>query len=345
MNKKGFTLVELLAVIILLAIIAVISFAVVTDRIKDSRQRLYNVLVHDLEKAGEDYMLDNSNIDKYHLNTLCVSIQQLQEKNYLTKDSIVNPMTKQDMQGYIKIQYDTTVNQYKYTYIDECTDKIVKPIVETVLENEQIKVSGTQDGLYETIDKYVFKGNNPNNYIKIGGNTWRIVDIDKTTNMAKIIDLKDNQQQWPTNGLLDYLNSDFDSGSTYENLKTITNENSKWNTGKIEKLDTAVSIKSVEKQSSEYNTVGLLTVGEYIEASTDKECYSSNDCSSYLTTGKKYWLLNKLDDNKEWYVDDDELKNITVPTTEMYHIYPVVYLNVNTSVTGSGTETDPYIPN
>lgn len=94
MNKKGFTLVELLAVIILLAIIAVISFAVVTDRIKDSRQRLYNVLVHDLEKAGEDYMLDNSNIDKYHLNTLCVSIQQLQEKNYLTKDSIVNPMTK-----------------------------------------------------------------------------------------------------------------------------------------------------------------------------------------------------------------------------------------------------------
>ena len=64
MNKKGFTLVELLSILFLIAIIATISFRLVTTRIKSSKEKAYNILVSDLERAGERYMLEHKEVDK-----------------------------------------------------------------------------------------------------------------------------------------------------------------------------------------------------------------------------------------------------------------------------------------
>lgn len=344
MNKKGFTLIELISIIVLISIVASITFGVVTKKIKQSKESLYNTLIADIEKAGEKYMLEHADVDKYHLNTLCIDIPTLQENDYIDKGNIKNPKNGQKLTGYVKVTYDNSKNQYEFKYSESCTQSIVTPLVETIINNEEIKVVGNTDGLYETTDDYIYRGNNPNNYLSLNGSNtpeWRIISIDKKNNMIKAIKIKDNQQQWPQNGLSDYLNSDYESGSTYESFKQLINTNSKWNTGKIDKLDTAVTIKSIEKQSNDYYTIGLLSVGEYIDASLNKNCYSSNNCSSYLTTGKKYWLTNKTSDDKQWYVDNNEIKNIS-PTDQLYHIYPVLYLTVNASFNGDGTISNPY---
>ena len=346
MNKKGFTLIELIATIALISIIFVISFRVITNKIKNSQQSLYDVLISDIKKAAEKYMIDNNETDKYHLNTLCISISDLKDKGYLKKKEIKNPKTKQEMNGFVKVQYDENKKQYVYDYMDACTPNIVAPAIETILNNETVKVINDNAGLYETNDEYIYKGENPNNYIQLNTIKWRIISIDKTTNMMKIINLTDNPKQWPESGLIESLNDDYESGTTYESFKSMISPNTKWNTGKVEKLDSAISIKSVEKQGSEYHTIGLLTVGEYIDASLNKNCYLTNNCTSYLTTSKKYWLLNKVNDSKEWYVDNNQLKNITVPISSSqvdYHIYPVLYLKINASITGHGTEVDPYV--
>ena len=344
MNKKGFTLIELIAILTIIALVATITFGVVTKRIADSKQSLYDNLIKDLEKAGEKYMMEHNDVDKYHLNTLCLSISDLQNNNYIEKGVIKNPKTKQELTGYVKVTYNNQKNQYEFEFSESCTNNIVTPLIETILNNEEVKVTGTTAGLYETTDSYVFKGENPNNYISLNGSNtpeWRIISIDKNTNVAKVIKLADNPQDWPEDGINEYLNSDYESGSTYESFKDLIIPNAKWNVGKIDKLDTAVTIKSIEKQSNDYSTISLLSIGEYIDASVDKDCYSKNNCLSYLTTTKNYWLINKTSDDKQWFVTGRAM-TVLQPTNQIFHFYPVLYLTPNASFEGEGTLTNPY---
>ena len=73
MNRKGFTLVELLAVIVILAIIALITTVVVINIIETVKIRKYKVEEKSLEKVAELYYT-NSQIflfqDEISLNTL-----------------------------------------------------------------------------------------------------------------------------------------------------------------------------------------------------------------------------------------------------------------------------------
>ena len=48
MNKKGFTLIELISVIALIAIVSTLVFKVVTDKIQNSKKALYENLISDL---------------------------------------------------------------------------------------------------------------------------------------------------------------------------------------------------------------------------------------------------------------------------------------------------------
>lgn len=345
MNKKGFTLIELLTTLVVITIVFALSFTVITNKITESKEKLYNVLINDIEQAGRKYMLENYNSDKYHLNTLCVNLSTLQEKGYLEKGDIKNPKTKEEMRGSLEIKFNSDKNQYSYTYKETCTEKTVTPVSETIINNEDVKLTGPTDGLYETTDSYIFKGTDPNNHIKFSSSNddWRIISIDKETNLVKIINLSSTSTSYPEDGIITYLNNDFDSGSTYSDTKELINTNSKWNIGKIDDYkDSALSIKSQEKQSTEFHTIGLLSIGEYIDSSTNKDCYKTNNCSSYLPSDKKYWLLNSTTDNKLWYVDNNELKNET-PNNQLYYIYPVLNLKLNTEVTGTGTSLDPYI--
>ncbi|MBP3461399.1 MAG: prepilin-type N-terminal cleavage/methylation domain-containing protein [Bacilli bacterium] len=353
MNKKGFTLVELIAVIVIIAIIATISFQAVNNRIKNSEEKLYETQKNNIIDAAKKYMLENNGkIDSDHINTICVYISTLQSKGFLDSGKIINPKTKEDMaaigsngnsKGVVRVKFNFENNQYEYVYTDLCSSNIVTPIYKTVLDNEELKVINKDDGLYETTDSYVYKGSNPKNYIKFNNKIWRIVSIDKETKRAKIINLDGSQINWPEKGIIDYLNNDFLEGTTYKDVKDYINTNSKWNKGNIDSLDSSLSIISLEKQSNDYKTIGLLTVGEYIDASLNKDCYKENECTSYLNNSKVYWLLNKTNDNKQWYINNGKLLNKEASTTDLYNVYPVLYLNLNTQIDGKGTESEPYV--
>ncbi len=76
MNKNnGFTLVELLAVIVILAVLGILTVPKINNTINDNRNKSYKEIEQRLEEAAERYILNNY-IDS-NINTITITKQQL----------------------------------------------------------------------------------------------------------------------------------------------------------------------------------------------------------------------------------------------------------------------------
>lgn len=104
---------ELLAVIIILALLATITTVVVNGVINNSEDSLKNVQISEAKKAAQKYFLDQP-IFLEDGGETCVNINDIIAGGYATSDSLIDPKTKQTLVGSIKITYKS--NQYYYEY-------------------------------------------------------------------------------------------------------------------------------------------------------------------------------------------------------------------------------------
>lgn len=91
MNNKGFTLMEILGVITLLAILSTLIILSVNKSLKDSKETLYQQQIEEIKAAAGMWRTDNIEIipdNDYYI----VSLQQLKDEGYIKKD-IINPKT------------------------------------------------------------------------------------------------------------------------------------------------------------------------------------------------------------------------------------------------------------
>ena len=110
MNRKGFTLIELIVTIALLAVVSIISFVSITNIINDSKEKNCNNLVKSIKSATKDYISDNRYNDVFVSNvtddTYYMSAKILTDENYLSSP-ITNPFdNKTDISNYIKIKVE-----------------------------------------------------------------------------------------------------------------------------------------------------------------------------------------------------------------------------------------------
>ena len=141
MNKKGFTLVELLATIIVLGILVGIVLYVTTSIISRSKEKSYQVTINEIEKNTSNYLAENSNRLFYLENTekgyeyQCVTVENLVDYGYLGNDvtnSNVSNDSKAELGDYIYIErdiYTKAVTKTLYTktnpeYINICTKAV-----------------------------------------------------------------------------------------------------------------------------------------------------------------------------------------------------------------------------
>lgn len=148
MKEKGFTLIELIGVIVLLAIIILITYPSIVNIIKKSNNKIDSA-TSALIISGAKNMVDE-NKNSYPLtngNVYCVTIKSLINKGYVISDLETGNGNKINTDRYVMIKVNS--NKYKYTILAEtekCDEKRDPVIVDPDVPASTPYVSITKDG-------------------------------------------------------------------------------------------------------------------------------------------------------------------------------------------------------
>lgn len=116
--RKGFTLVEVLAVIVILGVIALIAYPAVDNTIKDSREKAYLENISNIEKAASTYSVSNDL--GYSEEYKTIDLQTLKTAGLLNDKDIKNPTDDSVMQGCVLYKWISATNQYEFKYSEQC---------------------------------------------------------------------------------------------------------------------------------------------------------------------------------------------------------------------------------
>ena len=121
MKNKGFTLAELLAVIVILGLVAVIAVPAVTKTLGGTKAELCEDQLKNIKEAarlyGSDHMLELPDSEG---ETKTITLQDLQMGGYI-KENLENPKNKQVIDSSLLIKITKQgQNKWKYEVEDFC---------------------------------------------------------------------------------------------------------------------------------------------------------------------------------------------------------------------------------
>lgn len=194
-----------------------------------------------------------------------------------------------------------------------------------IIGGKQIPIVTSGDGLYfdnyDEINKFTYKGANPNNFIKFNNEVWRIISTENDTlKIMKDLPLEeqrpfsenvdfDTKIDFSSSSIATYLNEDYYDTLTSFSRTLIHNYNYKIGSISEEMLfdGTLADLISQESEIRFVKKVGLPSVSEYVRANSDLEncgtlagsrlrtCISTNWMASNSSQGSYgFWLLNPI---------------------------------------------------
>lgn len=343
-NKKGFTLIELIAVIVILSLIALIVFPAINSVIKDSKEKAYNQQIQAIVKAAKQLSYEHSEVlpdeidgASYNLELNCLTTGCTLENGkkisggYLNEDELINPKkTSENLKGVVEIKYNS--KRYDYTY-KENTGVAAKNTTGTwLLKNSKNKA-------VLKANNNTYKGTNAGNYINFSGSTWRILKINSDNTITIIKNTPAIKLAYDNNGVIDFENSTINTylNNTYYNALSQKSYIKPYSYC-VGPGDNACSQKYTAN-------VGLVTIKEYMDASNDTNCSLSNlnACANgnFLVTNEPEYTMN-YGNNQVFILNNGTLTTIN-PNTVL-NIRPVVTLKEGTKITsGSGTVESPFL--
>ena len=191
------------------AIILIILIIVIVMLIVNSKNKTITEL--NLSNAAKAYYQKNAALlPKENYDSINVSLATLIAEGYINGDS----------EGATCPSYVTVTNMngnYSYTPFIMCNSGNMintTSLVNKIVSNQVT----TGSGLYNDNGKYIFKGENPNNYVRFGESNWRIIGLDENNNIKMIYsDLYVQYQAWDdrynkdvdkTNGINEYVSNE-----------------------------------------------------------------------------------------------------------------------------------------
>ena len=329
-KKNGFTLVELLAVIVILAIILVIAVPKITDTIKNSKKASFESSAKTIAAQAEKKKMEKEILEDTG-SISCSDIVKLNDTDYgncsITFDgntAKVSLIGKGKFEGLAIINGTKDNAKAGDTKLPEYGKGTI--FIKNLYDNEILKVT---NGLKKdnTSDANIrYEGGNPNNYVSFNDELWRIIGV-----FGDNIKLVRNEQlgtlswdssdsgvnsghgvnEWSQADLKEYLNTMYYGGTSvtcydnsYNSIKTCPtgslNDTSKlminyytWNTGAINDKDTTI----FNQETGALNTIPIYNTER---GSVDgKICTSESRCNDIVertTTWQGYIALPYLTD-------------------------------------------------
>ena len=293
MFKKGFTLVELLAIIVILAVIALIATPIVKKYIDNSKNQALKETINSIERAAYNYGYQND--IGYDTNYKKLTLDELISKGFL-KGDIINPVTNEKMNGCVLYRWNETNNQYEFKYDEECVIPLPKlDFIDLLLKqyNEGNKTGLVKDS--ENSNLYYYTGTEEqvsNNYLWYGGHQWRVLEFDTSAKTITLISqqpltsIQPTNLSWETkeayessyinNWLNDYFYNSLDS-DTKENILDST-----FNVGiytDVEEITTTQKVGLIDEE--QYARAG----GQYSFLDIKEYFWFGNRSSSDFTRG------------------------------------------------------------
>ena len=313
-KKNGFTLVELLAVIVILAIILVIAVPKITDTIKNSKIASFESSAKTIAAQAEKKKMENEILeDAGSIN--CSDVVKLNDTDYgncsITFDGNTAKVT---LVGKGKFEGLSVINGTKE---NATAGEVTMPeygkgttYIKALYDNDVLRAA---NGLKKdnTSDANIrYEGANPNNYVSFNDELWRIIgvfgDNIKLVRSEELIKLSWDSSdssvnngwgvnEWSQADLKEYLNTNYYGGTSVtcyvdSNNSTTTcptgslNSTSKsminnytWNTGAINLEDTTI----LNQETFALNTVPFYNAER--GSVNGKICTSGNNCNDTVT--------------------------------------------------------------
>ncbi len=309
-KKNGFTLVELLAVIVILAIILVIAVPKITDTIKNSKIASFESSAKTIAAQAEKKKMENEILeDAGSIN--CSDVVKLNDTDYgncsitfdgnTAKVTLVGKGKFEGLQVINGTKENATASEVKMPEYGKGTTYI-----KALYDNDVLRAA---NGLKKdnTSDANIrYEGSNPNNYVSFNDELWRIIGVFgdniklvRSEELGKLSwDSSDSSvnngwgvNEWSQADLKEYLNTMYYGGTSVtcyvgNNNSTTTcptgslNSTSKsminnytWNTGAINLEDTTI----VNLETFAVNTVSFYNAERGSE--NGKICTSGTGCN------------------------------------------------------------------
>ncbi len=332
-------------------------------------KRSYSEVESIMLDASKKYMSVHEDSLPKDLNTsVSISVSDLIQEDMMKE---LNDYIKDDSvscSGSVNVT-KITDGYYRYVPFLDCKDDYsTLKFVDYIKKNEPIVESS--NGLYQLNNDLVFRGDNVNNYLSLGGRTYQIVKI-TNDEVAIILSEKSSSVIWDnrynvdkksTMGINDYdvskvresLNSLYD-GSLVVNSKPLLDENAKnilvtysLEVGKRTDLDNDRTGTLEKAVIIENQYVGLLSFYDYMNASLDTHCTTtlSPACMNYnyLSNYQFKWWLGTATSSDSYRVYLIDKKPKLASASGFGYLRPVFHLAKDVIyVSGDGSLEKPYV--
>ena len=132
---SGFTLIEMIGVIIVLSVIALVVYPTVGRIIANNKTKAYEHQVSVIEDAASNWLTTNE--DKLKDNSYALPISDILSSGLIEEDELINPINNEPIDGCVFITWRKGTKQYEYNYVENCSDFVIPTLVSlTASSNE-----------------------------------------------------------------------------------------------------------------------------------------------------------------------------------------------------------------
>ena len=147
-NRIGFTLIEIMAVVIILGVIATITTVTINYTIHNSKEKLYDEQISRLKDSAKSWSINNADLlPTADAGIVFFSIDRLKDEGIIDAESVIDPRSNLELTGCLTIQFNDNYKQYTYNYLeDDCSTiaSAYEPVITVVGGDSQFtEVNGT----------------------------------------------------------------------------------------------------------------------------------------------------------------------------------------------------------